>query len=351
MVAEVMPSRPTILVAGQPQHDLADGLQSLVVAEDAGGLYRCEAVFANWGLAGQRLGFLLFDRRTVDFGKPFQVKIGSGVLFDGRVMGMEANFPETRPPELVVLAEDRLQDMRMTRRTRVFENTTDADLARQLANDHALTPDVDLPGPSHPVLVQLNLSDLAFLRDRVRQCDGELWVDGSKLIVRPRGGANSPRKLVYGDELREFTVLADLAGQRTAVIATGWDVAAKAAIRHEATDSVVTRELRGGTSGASILASAIGKRPETIAHSVPLTDAEATATAEAAFRRMARRFVIGRGLTNTDVRLQVGAAVELTGLGPLFSGVYELTTVRHLFDGRLGLRSEFTAERPGLGTG
>src|SRR3712207_8881973 len=40
-----------------------------------------------------------------------------------------------------------------------------------------------------------------------------------------------------------------LSGQRTSVFATGWDVAGKAALRHEATDAAIAAELNGDTSG------------------------------------------------------------------------------------------------------
>jgi hypothetical protein len=63
----------------------------------------------------------------------------------------------------------------------------------------------------------------------------------------------------------------------------------------------------------------------------------------------ARRFVVGHGTAETSSDLRVGSYVDLKGLGPLFSGKYYLSEVRHLFDNRNGLRSEFTAERPGLG--
>ena len=62
----------------------------------------------------------------------------------------------------------------------------------------------------------------------------------------------------------------------------------------------------------------------------------------------ARRFVVGRGVAEPDARLRVGNRVDLQRLGPLFSGKYTLAEVQHVFDGR-GLRTEFTAERPGLG--
>jgi hypothetical protein len=63
----------------------------------------------------------------------------------------------------------------------------------------------------------------------------------------------------------------------------------------------------------------------------------------------ARRFVTGRGIAECDARLRVGSYVDLQGLGTLFSGKYYLCEVQVLFDPVNGLRTEFAAERPGLG--
>jgi phage protein D len=99
----------------------------------------------------------------------------------------------------------------------------------------------------------------------------------------------------------------------------------------------------------SILQAALGERKEAVVHSVPLDGDETQARAEAYFKAMARRFVTGRGVAETDPRLRVGASADLDGLGPLFSGKYYVAEVRHLFDGADGLRTQFTAERPGIG--
>ncbi len=107
--------------------------------------------------------------------------------------------------------------------------------------------------------------------------------------------------------------------------------------------------MNGGDSGQSILTSAFGKREEAFAHTVPLTSEEVRAEAEAFFKLSARRFVVGRGIADANSQLRVGSSVSLKGLGPLFNGKYYLSEVMHLFDGTHGIRTEFTAERPGLG--
>ncbi len=343
-------ARPTITVSGRDQSALAEGLQRLEIIETTDGLYHCEATFANWGDQSGRVDFLYFDRQTLEFGKAFLVKLGTDTLFEGRIMALEATFPEGSAPEITVLAEDRFQDLRMTRRTRTFNEVSDADVVRQIAGDHRLQADVQMDGPQHKVLAQVNQSDLAFLRERVRSVDGEIWTEGTKLRALSRAHRRGTAlELTHGHELRSFTVTADLATQRTQVSVNGWDVASKSALRQEADEAVVRSELNGDTSGASILKSALGDRKEALAHTVPWNSQEARTVAESHFKRCARRFLVGRGVAETQAKLRVGAVTDLKLLGPLFSGKYYVTHCRHCFDSTKGLRTEFTAERAGLG--
>jgi phage protein D len=345
----VRAARPTIHVDGRDRPELTDGLLGLTIVEQVAGLYRCEAMFGNWGSVNGRIGYVYFDRQLLEFGKPFQVIYQDELLFEGRIMGLEALFPETGLRSITVLAEDRFQDLRMTRRTRTFVDVSDADVIRQIAGNHGLTHQVDLPQLQHQVLAQVNQSDLAFIRERARTVDGEVWMEGNKLhAVSHSARGQDTVELVYREDLREFSALADLANQRSGVTVSGWDVAGKQAISHQATERIISNELNGDVSGVSILQEALGSRKEQLSHSVPLTAQEAQARAEAFFKMSARRFVTARGLANVQPKMRAGVSVRLQQLGPLFSGQYYVTEVRHLFD-RTGIRTEFTAERAGLG--
>lgn len=343
-------ARPTITVEGEDNASLAEGLLNLLIVENTAGLYRCEALFGNWGDINNTVDYLYFDRRTLDFGKSFAIKIGGDTIFDGKITGLEAHFHSNGPRELNVLAEDRFQDLRMTRRTRTFADASDSDVINTIANDHRLTPSVNVTGPTYKYLSQVNQSDLAFLRERARAIDAELWMDGSTLNAKSHANRNGDTlQLTYNTELREFSVLADLANQRTSVSVSGWDVSSKDRAGYEADDSVISGELGGDTSGASILSSKFGDRKEALAHTVPFTNGEAQAQAEAYFKMQARRFVVGRGVVETSAKLRVGNYVDLRGLGPLFSGKYFLSEVKHMFDSKCGILTTFEAERPGLG--
>jgi uncharacterized protein len=342
-------TRPSIYIDGTEDAGLSQGLLKMSIHETIQGLYRAELRFGNWGPKNNAIGFLYFDRKKLDFGKALRLQLENDLLFDGRISAIEAEFGEGASPEISVLLEDRLQDLRMTRRTRTFNDVSDADLIKSIANDHSLQPTVDVSGPTHKLLAQVNQSDLAFVRERARAAGAELWIDGKKLYAKARTArTGTPLKLKYGAELRQFTALADLAHQRTSVTVSGWDVGGKQAIKSKAEEAAVSNELGDDSSGAKILGDAFGPRNESVAHTVPLTSDEAKAQAEAWYRAGARRFLVGRGLANPNAKLRVGAWVDLDGLA-LFNGKYYLAEVQHLFDGPGGFRSEFTGERPGLG--
>jgi hypothetical protein len=348
-VREAADPRPTFTVNGVDRLELNKKLLRVLIVEEEGGLSRCEVTFANWGERDGEPGYLYFRRDLLEFGRPFVVKRGNETLFDGRISALEGHFPEGAAPEVVVLAEDRLQDLRMTRRTRCFEGVTDADVFQRIASAHSLTPSVDVRGPTHAVLAQVNLSDLAFVRERARAVDADVWVDGRALHVAARSGrTSSPVELVYGSGLRSFRVAADLAHQRTSVRATGWSRGDKDAISAEATDQCVQSELGGGESGASVLRAAFGERKEVLAHGAPASGDEARARAEAYFRQSARRFVSGEGVVGPDVALRAGRRVNVKNVGALFEGSYHVAETRWIYDER-GARVVFRAERPGLG--
>ncbi|HUN41670.1 MAG TPA: contractile injection system protein, VgrG/Pvc8 family [Acetobacteraceae bacterium] len=349
-------ARPTIRVDGTVQQLLAEqDLVSLLVEESTLGLFRCEANFRNWGpVSGGTSDYVYFDHQVLDFGKAFSVEFGppgaTGPIFAGRITGIEASYPSARIPEILVLAEDRLQDLRMERHTRSFENLGDADVIRQIASQNGLTAQVDVDGPIYKVLVQLNQSDLAFLRERVAAIGAELWIDNRTLYVQARSRRDAGQvSLTYGQDLLEFSVLADLSQQRSSVSVTGWSVSDKAAITAQADQGVLGNELAGLSGGSTILAQALTQHQDTVARATPFVQEEAQSMAQARYCARARGFVRGTGVVDGNIKVRVGANLSLSGLGPFFEGSYYVTRARHSFTLQDGWRTTFDAERPGIG--
>ena len=177
---------------------------------------------------------------------------------------------------------------------------------------------VDVSGPTHKVLAQVNQSDLAFLRDRARAIDAEVWVDGTTLTrsARARRAAGQRRAGARAASCASSPSLADLAHQRTSVTVSGWDVAEQGArSRTRPTEPAIRGELERRRRAARRSSQrAFGERKERSRTRCRSTSAEAQAQAEAALpahraplRRRPRR---GR-----DRRARCASAprVELTG--------------------------------------
>jgi phage protein D len=326
---------------------LEAGLVEYAISDAIDGIANAELRFGNWGGEDQP-GFQYFDRQKLEFGKKLSVKMGADLLFEGKISCLSAHYPEGGQPQISVLAEDRLQDLRMVRRTRSFESKSLADIARTIANDHGLQPMVDTNGPTYSALAQINQSDLAFLHMLAQAEGAQLWFAGDKLMLK-KAHDSADVELAWAGTLRSFDVAADMAGQRTSVTASGWSVADKESVKHKAGKSILGSDLGNDEAAADILQANFGERADQLAHGMAATAQEARAMAEASYRQMARNFIIGEGVCETDPKLRVGAKLALTGLGPLFDGSYRIRSVTHLFDSEEGARSEFACDRPGLG--
>lgn len=349
-------AQPTFTVDGDTQPSLTDTALWLEVSDDIRGMTRLEGRFENWGTPprGGEPGYMFFDGGVIGFGKKIEINLGapnaSRVVFSGRVTGIGATFSARAVPEISVLAEDALQFLRMTRRTRTYEDVTDADVARTLGAAHNLQVDADAPGPQHKVLVQLAQTDLAFLRDRAAAIDAQVWIEDGRLKFRARGARDGGDvSLTLGDALIRFSVVADLAHQVASVHAHGYDVAAKSDVDQDAESSLLTAEAKGGRLGSDIFQQAFGAREEHVLDRALSSDDEGTYFAEAALRQRGRAFVRCRGETQGTAALRVGSRVKINGVGPVFTGTYFATQVTHRYDRLRGYKTSFEAERPAIG--
>jgi uncharacterized protein len=351
-------SAPVFKVDGSLEPSLARDLLRLDVEEDREGLKHCLARFLAIGPqadAPAEIDYL--DGAVVDFGKKFDVSLGppgtERIVFSGYVSAIEARFVEGDEPEVHVLAEDKLMRLRMTRRTKTYEQMSDAQIAESIAGEHGLTPDVAADGPTYDVVQQWNQSDLAFLRDRARLIQADLWCEGETLGFKTRGNRTGTTvTLVQGNELVAVDCRADLAHQRTKVTVSGYDASQRATIEQEAGADAVAAETSGGQSGPAVLERAFGERVSRRVRESPLADGEATSWARAEMLRRARGFVQIVGTTRGTPDLVVGSRVTLERVGPPFNGDgYYVTRVRQSYDLQVGHRTHFKAERATVNAG
>jgi phage protein D len=236
---------------------------------------------------------------------------------------------------------------------KTYENVTDADVASAIASEHGLTPSVSADGPTYDVVQQWNVSDLAFLRERARLVQAEVWIQDDTLHFESRQNRTaSSVTLVQGNHLIAAQIRADLAHQRTKVKVSGYDAKERDTIDEEATGDAIQAEVSGGKTGPQVLSQAFGERVSYRVREMPLADGEATAWAKNEMLRRARGFVTVVGTTRGTPDLVVGSRVKLERVGAPFEGEgYYVTKVCQSYDLSHGHRTHFEAERPTVNEG
>lgn len=350
-------STPVFNVDGEDVGELARDLVFLQCEESIDGLKNLQARFVAIGPqeSSAEQALLYMDGRILDFGKPLKVSIGplqgQRTIFEGFISALEVNFEEGEEPEICLYAEDKLMDLRMTRRMKTYEDMSDADIASAIAEQHSLRPDVDVDGPTYDRIQQLNMSDLAFLRERARLLQADVWTDGETLFFKTRDKRNGlATTLVRGNDIITVSACADLAHQRTTVRVSGYNANDREVIDEEAGEDVVQGEITAGRSGPAILQSAFGERVSHRVREVPLQSSEAADWARAEMLRRARQFVQVSGVTSGHPDLTVGSQITLERMGSVFDGDgYYTTHVQHTYDLQSGHRTQFKAEKAAVG--
>jgi len=353
----IVDASPVFRIDGEDRGELARDILRVEVEESVDGLKTLNARFVAVGPdQGQESEAILYmDGRILDFGKRLELAIGGEHnqrwIFDGYISALEFFYEEGEEPEVALSAEDKLMDLRMTRRMKTYEEMSDADIAEAIAGEHGLSADVDVDGPTYDRIQQWNMSDLAFLRERARLLQAEIWLSEDTLHFKSRDRRNGTSlTLVRGTDLLTVRVGADLSEQRTEVRVSGYDADQRDVIDESAGDDVVQSEISSGRSGPSVLQSAFGERVSHRVKEVPLDASEATDWARAEMLRRARRFVTVDGVTRGHPDLVVGSQLNLEQMGGPFDGEgYIVTRVRHTFTLGQGHRTQFEAERPNLG--
>jgi phage protein D len=344
---------PTVQINGQANDTVTAQLLSMEMREQEAGMSALEMRFSNFGSFNTGLADLVFEDGAV-------LKLGASVLvyagvvsspteiFRGKITAIEGRYSDSGPPDLMVLCEDALQAARMKRRTKNWDATTLGDIAQQVATNLGLTAVLNGLDANIGDQLQLNESDLHFLRRLLARYDADLQVVGTELHAAPRAQAQrNTIEIDLNSQLREVRVLADLAQQVTQITATGWDYGQGQSI--SVTSQTTSFGPGSGQHGGNWLQQTLGTRSEQVARAANLNSQEAQSLVDAELAQRTRTFVVARGVSEGNPNLRVGTYLTLGGLGARFSNTYYVTSTVHQFDTKGGYQTRFCAECAYLG--
>lgn len=348
-------TQPLVRIEGELVDSITINLASLRIRSDIAGLDTLElTLFADQDAEDLDLAIEpnYLDGEVFDFGKRVEVVIGSlddpRVVFDGTISAIEVELEESREPRVGVFAEDRLMALRLTRRSHSWIGKRDAEIAEVIAERHGLEAEVEADGPTWETVQQWNMSDLAFLRERARLINAEIWIEAGTLYFKHRAARTGTElTLVRGNELMHLVARADLAHQRAGVRVRGWDADRAEAIDVFAPGSLIREEIgAAGRTGPEVFEQTFGERSSVRVREVPHDRSQAEAIAKAELLRRARGFVRVTGVSTGTPSMVVGSRLTLQRVGLPFEGPgYYVTSVSHSYDREHGYRTRFDAER------
>lgn len=344
---------PRLEIEGEEDVMAARLLQSLEMTESEGGMSSIELAFLNAATvegSGAEMPFETGANDRLTLGRAIRVVTGPThdpqEVFRGMITGVELVMDGASPPQLIVLAEDALQSLRLQRRTKFHGDQTLGDLVDTMARESGLTVTAaDLSQFRIAGEMQANETDLGFLRRVCGRFDVDFQIVGEELQISPRAAVDrGTRRYAFGETLTAFRALADLADQVTGVTMSGWDHAASRAFS-VTSGAGVQAGSGAGRQGHELFHENSITRNAHIAEMPAATEAEAQIVADAMHSARARRFVSAEGTVTGDPALRVGCLVEITGVGPRFENTYYVTHAQHRFsrvDG--GYQTDFRAE-------
>lgn len=289
------------------------------------------------------------DGSTVQEGRLLHVAMGQGErsdpVFIGEIIGLDLDVGQGDAPQVAIRSYDRLHRLARARKTRVFVDQRDSQIAAAIADEH----DLRLSGPDspliHPYVMQREQTDLAFLLARARGLGYVLRVEDTALLFAPRDlAADGAVTATMGSNLLELHVSTSVLGQVGGVAARGWDPDEQKALLAEVKAADLASRMGGRTSGPA-LADDCFTAEATVVTDLPIVSADAARLAAAAeLEAMALRHVRCRGRMLGAAALRPGVILKVVGFGARFSGNYWLTRVVHTYD-RDGFTTDFEGER------
>ena len=266
-------------------------------------------------------------------------------VFDGVVTAITTHFPSDRPPVLRVEARSKSILLDHPPRSRVFEETTDGDVATAIASDHGLQTDTET-GAGLPFVVSERRTDWQHLIERGTGLGWVTYVRGDTLVFRPPASSSDPIELQYGLNLTELQITQDLTRLSDPVTRVEWDAAALEALEAEAGPSQADVEVGDRSDHGTALGDAGWPlRSEVDSSSVVGTPEEADLLAAGHARNIALRHFSGTGSMVGTPTLRCDGWITVSDVGERMAGPHYVSAVRHRLSSR-GYVTEFQMGMP-----
>ena len=287
------------------------------------------------------------DGSLLNLGKAIEIgAVGANnqhtALFKGEVTSLEPEW-SAHQSSLTVRGYDRAHRLYRQVKLRTFTQKTDSQIAQQIAQENGLQADVVASTIQHEYVIQHNLSDLEFLRQRAERIGYRVRVIDRKLSFKP--AEQAPVEAIeqtWGKTLLEFSARLSAVSQPNSVEIRSWNPKDKAVVVGSASSPTTTHSLGESRSGGTLAQTAFGTQAKVSLSDLSVrTQAEATKRAQALLDQHASQTIYADGICLGAASLQPGVLVPIKGIGTKFSGKYFVSATRHEYTPEQGYMTLF----------
>lgn len=290
------------------------------------------------------------DEDMFAIGRSIEVKLGYEnelvSVIKGEITGLEPEFSAVRRPTLRVRGYDRRHRLMRGVQTRTFVKMKDSDIARQIAGEAKLTPDVVDTKVIHDYLFQANQTNMEFLQERARSIHYELIVDDRTLRFRPVATKEQEAiTLTMERDLLEFYPRLTSFQQVSSVTVRGWNPKQKQKIEGRAGAGDEESRMGGEHSDTGTAPTAFGQHVTMLVDRPVLSQEEADQMAKSRYKTIGLSLMTGDGVCWGRTDLIPGTVIKVEGAGKRFGGHYYVTSVLHRYSAQRGYRTHFEFQR------
>lgn len=331
--------------------EVSGSIQSISVDQELNALNNFTFQVQDESMEG---GFRWLGSDLFKYGNDISIHLGYAQrlypMLEGKIHKIDASFSQGAAPTFTVEGSDRAYKFLMNRgESNVFREQTDSEIVRSISHKAGVNADVEPTTVRHAEKIKRGgTSYFEFMQDLARDNNYELTLSGRDLYFGPGQGNRHPvLPLAWGRELISFNPVINTSRLVSEVRVRAWDRS-----RRETIEGCAQAGEEGGQGGGDRHASQVAR--ETYGDVVevitdrPVQDSEdARQAALSRLREVNSEFIEGSGDTIGIPEMKPGFRLQLSGLGPWFSGRYNVQRVSHRID-TSGFNTHFNANRSSL---
>ncbi|HEX5013803.1 MAG TPA: VgrG-related protein [Candidatus Limnocylindrales bacterium] len=281
-------------------------------------------------------------RSGIDLRKRIKISAGSlysdapSVLIDGEVTSVGCENDESGA-HTIVRGYDLSHRLNVGTNSRVFQNVTYSDIAREIAGKAGLEDGVEATQQVHEYVIQVNETDWEFLQRLAADEGVDCRVDGDTLLFKPAPSATDGpalgsiastkgTELVWGTTLRRFDARLAAAAQVAEVQVNGWDPVKKEAVVGKAPVTATHAALEMKPAD---LAGFFGSKTLYITNAAIKTQEAADALAKAKAEQAGGAGYEATAVCAGSAELRAGSTISVAGVNKPLTGQWSVSSTRH----------------------